>query len=75
MANEQIVTAPEKPKTSLIDFARETKREISKVTWPTRREITMTTTMIVIFALIAGVFFMAVDTGLGYMVSKLLGMN
>jgi len=75
MANEQIITGNEKPKTGLIDFARETRREIAKVTWPTRREIIQTTIIIVVFALIAGVFFLTVDTALGYLVSHLLGMN
>ena len=75
MANEQTITAGEKPKGGLVEFARETRREIAKVTWPTRKEITLTTTLIVVFALIAGVFFLVVDTALGRVVSLLLGMN
>jgi len=75
MANEQTITAGEKPKGGLGDFIRETRREIAKVTWPTRKEITMTTTLIVVFAIVAGVFFLAVDTGLGWIVSHILGMN
>ena len=75
MTNEQETTANEKPHSGLVDFARETKREIDKVTWPTRKEITMTTILIVIFALVTGVFFLVVDSGLGFVVSKLLGMS
>ncbi|MFA4994596.1 MAG: preprotein translocase subunit SecE [Bdellovibrionales bacterium] len=73
MTNENQVD--EKPKRTLVDFAHETQREISKVTWPTRNEITMTTILIVIFALITGVFFLVVDSGLGFVISKLLGMS
>jgi len=74
MTNEQETSANEKPQSGLVDFARETKREIEKVTWPTRKEITMTTILIVLFALVTGVFFLVVDSGLGFVVSKLLGM-
>jgi preprotein translocase subunit SecE len=71
-----IVTMEEtKPKTSLTDFVRETQQEIKKVTWPTRKETITTTIMIVVMALITGMFFLAVDTLLGYLISHLLGMQ
>ncbi|MFA5041654.1 MAG: preprotein translocase subunit SecE [Bdellovibrionales bacterium] len=75
MTNEQMTSGSEKPKTGIADFARETHREIAKVTWPTRKEITMTTILIVIFALVTGIFFLVIDSGLGFVISKLLGMN
>jgi len=62
-------------KFNLVTFAQETKREIAKVTWPTQRETTMTTVMIVVMALVAGLFFLCVDTALGFAVSKVLGMR
>ncbi|MDE2029246.1 MAG: preprotein translocase subunit SecE [Alphaproteobacteria bacterium] len=75
MATEQTTEQSQKPKTGLAEFARETKREIAKVTWPTRREITLTTVMVVGFALVTGLFFLVVDTALGHVVSTLLGMT
>jgi preprotein translocase subunit SecE len=73
---ENTVTIEEtKPKTSLADFARETQQEIKKVTWPTRKETLTTTVMIVVMALITGVFFLAVDSFLGFVISRLLGMQ
>ena len=71
------VTAGEKtsPKFNLFEFARETRREISKVTWPTRRETLVTTAMIVGMAIIVGLFFFAIDYVLGIGVSRLLGMQ
>jgi preprotein translocase subunit SecE len=75
MANEQTVANSEKPKVGFGNFIGETRREIAKVTWPTRREITQTTIIIVLFAVVAGLFFLMVDTGLGYLVSHLLGMS
>jgi len=65
----------EKKSFSPIEFARETKNEIKKVTWPTRKETVTMTFMIVLMALIAGAFFLAVDSGLGYVISHILGMN
>ena len=59
----------------ITEFAQETKREIAKVTWPTRRETVMTTTIIVLMALAAGLFFFGVDSALGYMISRILGMQ
>lgn len=75
MASEPIVANSSKPKSSITDFVRDTRREIGKVTWPTRPEIGVTTAMIIVFALISGVFFLLVDTGLGFLVSHLLGMS
>ena len=75
MANEQAITSNDKPKTTLLDFMRETRREISKVTWPTRKEISTTTLLIVVFALVVGTFFLIVDQAVGWIVSQILGMN
>jgi preprotein translocase subunit SecE len=62
-------------KLRIVTFAQETAREISKVTWPSQREVTMTTVMIVAMALISGLFFFVVDSGVGFAVSKILGMR
>ncbi len=74
MANETLTTN-DKPKSGIADFVRDTRREIAKVTWPTRREVGMTTTLIVVFAIVTGVFFLAVDSLLGRIVSFVLGMD
>ena len=75
MSNEQNSVIAENRKGGIGSFISETRREIAKVTWPTRKEIGVTTTLIVVFALITGVFFLAIDSGLGYAVSRILGMN
>ena len=75
MASDQIIENGVKPKGGLGTFIGETRREISKVTWPTRADIGMTTAMIVVLAIFAGIFFLIVDTALGYVVSHLLGMT
>jgi len=65
----------EAPKNSLADFVRETRQEIAKVTWPTRKETLVTTSMIVMLALVTGVFFLGIDSVLGFIISRILGMN
>ena len=68
------VGQPAKPKFSFGEFFVETRREIAKVTWPTRKETVMTTVMIVGMALLAGVFFLIVDWALGFTIGHILGV-
>jgi len=57
------------------EFLRETRREIAKVTWPARRETIMTTAIIILMALAAGIFFFGVDSLLGFVITRILGMK
>jgi len=60
---------------NLGEFFRETKREVAKITWPTRHETVMTTIMIVVMALAGGFFFFLADSALGFTIGKILGMR
>lgn len=42
-------------------FISEVRQEVKKVSWPARRETVLTTAVVFVFALIAGVYFMLVD--------------
>lgn len=42
-------------------FIREVRQEVSKVTWPTRRETTISTTMVFVMVALMGLFFLVVD--------------
>ncbi|MGL4415570.1 preprotein translocase subunit SecE [Roseinatronobacter monicus] len=61
-------------KTNPFQFMQQVRAEAAKVTWPTRREVLVTTVMVFIMAALTAVFFFLVDltirTGLG----GLLGM-
>jgi preprotein translocase subunit SecE len=57
-----------------VEFAREVRAEVSKVTWPTRRETMITTSMVFIFVVIAALFFLVADKIIGFVVQKLLGI-
>ena len=47
--------------TNPIRFINETRAEIAKVIWPTRREVVMTTVMVFIMATLTAIFFSIVD--------------
>ena len=50
--------------TNPLEFLQQARAEIGKVVWPTRREVTLTTIMILILAALAAVFFSIVDLGI-----------
>ncbi len=49
--------------TNPVKFAQEVRAEVSKVIWPTRREVVLTTVMVFIMATITAIFFSLVDWG------------
>ena len=62
-------------KISPIQFFRQVKQEVKKVTWPTKNEVTKTSTMVIILVAIATLFFFFVDQILGWIVQVILGMG
>ncbi|MGB0960178.1 MAG: preprotein translocase subunit SecE [Halocynthiibacter sp.] len=48
-------------KTNPVQFVQQTRAEISKVVWPTRREVIITTVMVFLMAAFAAIFFSLVD--------------
>lgn len=47
--------------TNPIQFIQQTRAEIAKVVWPTRRETLLTTMMVFVMAALTAVFFALVD--------------
>jgi preprotein translocase subunit SecE len=56
-------------------FLQEVRAEAQKVTWPTRKETTVTTIMVFIMVVIASIFFLLADQVMRTVVSFLLGIN
>ena len=56
-------------------FIREVRREVSKVTWPTRKETAITTGMVFLMVVLAAVFFFLVDQVLAFGVRQILGLG
>ena len=47
--------------TNPFQFLQQTRAEIAKVVWPTRREVLTTTAMVFLLAVVAAIFFFGVD--------------
>jgi len=60
-------------KVSPIQFFRQVKQEIKKVSWPTKKEVVQTSTMVVILVALAATFFFFVDQIIGWLVKLILG--
>ena len=56
-------------------FMQEVRSETDKVTWPTRRETTITTIMVFVMVAMASVFFFAADQIIRYLVTLVLGIH
>lgn len=44
-----------------LQFVQEVRAEVSKVVWPSRREVVVTSTMVFILAILTAAFFFLVD--------------
>jgi preprotein translocase subunit SecE len=62
-------------KTNPGEFVQQVRREMAKVTWPSRRETMVTTIMVFIFVAISSVFFLLVDQVLSVGVKAMLGLG
>ena len=48
-------------RTNPLQFIQQTRAEVSKIVWPTRREVMLTTVMVFIMATLTAIFFALVD--------------
>jgi len=62
-------------KTSPVQFVREVRQEFLKISWPTRKETIITTVMVLIISIIAGIFFLFADTILSRVVDWILRLG
>ncbi len=62
-------------RTSPAQFVREVRQELSKVTWPTRKELVVTTASVFAMAIAAALFFFAVDQIIAWVVQFVLGIG
>jgi preprotein translocase subunit SecE len=56
-------------------FFGEVRSEARKVTWATRQEVTVSTIMVVIFGIVAAIFFFLVDNILRLLITWILGIG
>lgn len=62
-------------KVSPFKFLQEVRAEGQKVTWPTRKETTVTTIMVFVMVVLASIFFLVADQVMRIAVSSLLGIS
>ncbi len=62
-------------KATPLEFIRQVRQEMTKVTWPTRKETIVTTIMVFLMVFICAVFFLVVDRILAWGVSLVLGIG
>ena len=58
-----------------VKFVEEVRQEVSKVTWPTWKEVWITTVMVVVMIILASLFFMVADLIIAAAVKMVLGLG
>ncbi len=56
-------------------FLQEVRLETAKVTWPSRREVMITTIMVFVMVALASIFFFAADQIIRYLITLVLGIH
>ncbi len=59
-------------KTSPVEFVQQVREEARKIAWPSRKEVMISTVMVMIMVAMASVFFFVVDSILKWGIDKLL---
>jgi preprotein translocase subunit SecE len=62
-------------RTSAAEFVQQVRQELSRVTWPTRKETMVTTAMVFVMVFVAAAFFFVVDQALSYGVRLVFGLG
>jgi preprotein translocase subunit SecE len=60
--------------TNPIQFVQQVRSELSKITWPTRREVLLTTVMVFALSALAALFFSLVDLTIRFGLQFVLGL-
>lgn len=62
-------------RTNPITFLQQVRQEVSKVTWPGRNEVLISTVMVIILVILASLFFLAADQVISWLVSMMLSIR
>jgi preprotein translocase subunit SecE len=57
------------------EFIQEVRQEVAKVTWPSRKEVMITTAMVLVMVVMASLFFLATDQVLSWAVSQIFSLS
>jgi len=56
-------------------FIEEVRQEVSKVTWPTFKEVWVTTAMVLVMVTMTSIFFLVADTIIAWGVQTVLSLG
>ncbi|WP_293450712.1 preprotein translocase subunit SecE [Planktotalea sp.] len=59
--------------TNPLQYAQQVRSEVSKVVWPTRREVVLTTVMVFIMSALTAIFFATIDIIIRFGLTSVLG--
>lgn len=62
-------------KVSPLQFFRQVRQEVKKVTWPTKKEVYQVSMMVIVIVALASLFFFCVDVVLAWSVKLVLGLG
>ena len=62
-------------KSGPFEFIQQVRQEANKVTWPTRKEVGITTAMVFVMVVVAAIFFFVVDQIIRFGVQTLLSLG
>ena len=58
-----------------VEFMQQVRQEANKVTWPTRKEVGISSMMVVIFMIVSAIFFFVADSAIRWGVQALLSLG
>ncbi|UJW87646.1 preprotein translocase subunit SecE [Devosia sp. SL43] len=62
-------------RTNPITFLQQVRQEVSKVTWPSRNEVLISTIMVLVLVVAASLFFLAADQIISWLVGLMLSIR
>ena len=62
-------------RTNPITFLQQVRQEVSKVTWPSRNEVLISTVMVLVLVIAASLFFLAADQIISWLVGLMLSIR
>ena len=62
-------------RTNPVQFLQQVRQEASKVTWPGRQEVLISTIMVIVLVVLASLFFLLADQVISFLVGLMLSIR
>ncbi|AKR56063.1 protein translocase subunit SecE [Youhaiella tibetensis] len=62
-------------RTNPLTFLQQVRSEVSKVVWPSRNEVLISTAMVLVLVALASLFFLAADQIIAWLVQMMLSIR